>query len=123
MVLLADRCAPVFADFLSAIAKHLRDSLGGSAGNSGTSTEIEIAEFAGQLFFRLWRASHTHVAEALQAASTSVQVSTTAAFVERRARKLATNLRAFLAPRRRDCMRDERNRISHARQERARSAR
>src|SRR5918995_512683 len=33
---------------------------------SGTSTDIEIAEFAGQLFFRLWRASHTHVAEALQ---------------------------------------------------------
>jgi DNA-binding MarR family transcriptional regulator len=32
----------------------------------GTSTDIEIAEFAGQLFFRLWRASHTHVAEALQ---------------------------------------------------------
>jgi MarR family transcriptional regulator, lower aerobic nicotinate degradation pathway regulator len=33
---------------------------------SGTTTDIEIAEFAGQLFFRLWRASHTHVAEALQ---------------------------------------------------------
>lgn len=32
----------------------------------GTSTDIEIAEFAGQLFFRLWRASHTHVAEALR---------------------------------------------------------
>jgi DNA-binding MarR family transcriptional regulator len=33
---------------------------------SGTSTDIEIAEFAGQLFFRLWRASHTSVAEALR---------------------------------------------------------
>jgi DNA-binding MarR family transcriptional regulator len=33
---------------------------------SGASTDIEIVEFAGQLFFRLWRASHTHVAEALQ---------------------------------------------------------
>jgi DNA-binding MarR family transcriptional regulator len=33
---------------------------------SGTASEVEIAEFAGQLFFRLWRASHTHVAEALQ---------------------------------------------------------
>jgi DNA-binding MarR family transcriptional regulator len=33
---------------------------------SGTSTDIEIAEFAGQLFFRLWRSSHTHVAEALR---------------------------------------------------------
>ncbi len=32
----------------------------------GTSTDTEIAEFAGQLFFRLWRASHTHVTEALQ---------------------------------------------------------
>jgi DNA-binding MarR family transcriptional regulator len=31
---------------------------------SGTSTDVEIAEFAGQLFFRLWRASHTRVAEA-----------------------------------------------------------
>jgi DNA-binding MarR family transcriptional regulator len=30
------------------------------------STDTEIAEFAGQLFFRLWRASHTRVAEALQ---------------------------------------------------------
>ena len=28
--------------------------------------EIEVAEFAGQLFFRLWRASHTRMAEALQ---------------------------------------------------------
>jgi DNA-binding MarR family transcriptional regulator len=33
---------------------------------SGATTDIEIAEFAGQLFFRLWRASHTRVAEALQ---------------------------------------------------------
>ena len=33
---------------------------------SGTSTDTEIAEFAGQLFFRLWRASHTHTAEALR---------------------------------------------------------
>src|SRR3954453_19356978 len=32
---------------------------------SGTSTDVEIAEFAGQLFFRLWRASHTRTAEAL----------------------------------------------------------
>lgn len=29
------------------------------------STDIEVAEFAGQLFFRLWRASHTRTAEAL----------------------------------------------------------
>jgi len=28
------------------------------------STDTEVAEFAGQLFFRLWRASHTRVAEA-----------------------------------------------------------
>jgi DNA-binding MarR family transcriptional regulator len=28
--------------------------------------EIEVAEFAGQLFFRLWRASHTRMADALQ---------------------------------------------------------
>ena len=28
------------------------------------STDTEVAEFAGQLFFRLWRASHTLVAEA-----------------------------------------------------------
>ena len=28
--------------------------------------ETAVSEFAGQLFFRLWRASHTHVAEALQ---------------------------------------------------------
>jgi DNA-binding MarR family transcriptional regulator len=30
------------------------------------SAEIEVAEFAGQLFFRLWRASHTQIAAALQ---------------------------------------------------------
>jgi DNA-binding MarR family transcriptional regulator len=30
------------------------------------STEIRGAEFAGQLFFRLWRASHTQTAAALQ---------------------------------------------------------
>jgi len=30
------------------------------------STEIEVAEFAGQLFFRLWRASHSQTAAALQ---------------------------------------------------------
>ena len=30
------------------------------------SSETSVAEFAGQLFFRLWRASHTRVAEALQ---------------------------------------------------------
>ena len=29
------------------------------------STDIEVAEFAGQLFFRLWRASHTRTAQAL----------------------------------------------------------
>src|SRR5437867_10561261 len=29
------------------------------------SAEIEVAEFAGQLFFRLWRASHTQTASAL----------------------------------------------------------
>jgi DNA-binding MarR family transcriptional regulator len=29
------------------------------------STDSEVAEFAGQLFFRLWRASHTPTAEAL----------------------------------------------------------
>jgi DNA-binding MarR family transcriptional regulator len=31
------------------------------------SSDIEVAEFAGQLFFRLWRASHTRTAEALGA--------------------------------------------------------
>jgi DNA-binding MarR family transcriptional regulator len=30
------------------------------------SSETEVAEFAGQLFFRLWRASHTRTAEALK---------------------------------------------------------
>jgi DNA-binding MarR family transcriptional regulator len=30
------------------------------------STDTEVAEYAGQLFFRLWRASHTQVAEALK---------------------------------------------------------
>ncbi|TMK24743.1 MAG: MarR family transcriptional regulator [Actinobacteria bacterium] len=30
------------------------------------STDVEVAEFAGQLFFRLWRASHTRMAEALE---------------------------------------------------------
>src|SRR5947209_5362840 len=30
-----------------------------------TSTDIEVAEFAGQLFFRLWRSSHTRTAEKL----------------------------------------------------------
>jgi DNA-binding MarR family transcriptional regulator len=29
------------------------------------STDMEVTEFAGQLFFRLWRASHTRTAEAL----------------------------------------------------------
>jgi DNA-binding MarR family transcriptional regulator len=31
-----------------------------------TSPNNEIAEFAGQLFFRLWRASHTRTAEAFE---------------------------------------------------------
>jgi DNA-binding MarR family transcriptional regulator len=31
------------------------------------SNELEVAEFAGQLFFRLWRASHTQTSEALEA--------------------------------------------------------
>jgi DNA-binding MarR family transcriptional regulator len=30
------------------------------------STDTEVAEFAGQLFFRLWRASHTRVAQAFE---------------------------------------------------------
>jgi DNA-binding MarR family transcriptional regulator len=30
------------------------------------SANTEVAEFAGQLFFRLWRASHTRIAEALE---------------------------------------------------------
>lgn len=29
------------------------------------SPDVEVAEFAGQLFFRLWRATHTRTAEAL----------------------------------------------------------
>jgi MarR family transcriptional regulator, lower aerobic nicotinate degradation pathway regulator len=32
---------------------------------ASVSTDIEVTEFAGQLFFRLWRASHTRTAEAL----------------------------------------------------------
>jgi DNA-binding MarR family transcriptional regulator len=31
-----------------------------------TSPEIEVAEFAGQLFFRLWRANHARTADALK---------------------------------------------------------
>jgi MarR family transcriptional regulator, lower aerobic nicotinate degradation pathway regulator len=30
------------------------------------SPEVDVAEFAGQLFFRLWRVSHTRTAEALE---------------------------------------------------------
>ena len=30
------------------------------------SSDLEVAEFAGQLFFRLWRASHTRIADALE---------------------------------------------------------
>ena len=33
---------------------------------NGAATDTEIAEFAGQLFFRLWRASHTRVAAGLE---------------------------------------------------------
>ena len=29
-------------------------------------SDLEVAEFAGQLFFRLWRASHTRTAQALE---------------------------------------------------------
>jgi DNA-binding MarR family transcriptional regulator len=32
---------------------------------SSVSSDIEVAEFAGQLLFRLWRASHTRTADAL----------------------------------------------------------
>ena len=32
---------------------------------ASVSKDIEVAEFAGQLFFRLWRASHTRTAEGL----------------------------------------------------------
>jgi MarR family transcriptional regulator, lower aerobic nicotinate degradation pathway regulator len=38
-----------------------------SAMTEPASPDIEVAEFAGQLFFRLWRASHTRTAEALNA--------------------------------------------------------
>jgi DNA-binding MarR family transcriptional regulator len=38
-----------------------------SAMAGSVSTDIEVAEFAGQLLFRLWRASHTRTAEALNA--------------------------------------------------------
>ena len=30
------------------------------------TADTEVAEFAGQLFFRLWRASHTRIADALE---------------------------------------------------------
>src|SRR5215203_2953885 len=30
------------------------------------SADIEVAEFAGQLFFRLWRASHTRTVQAME---------------------------------------------------------
>src|SRR5215813_12534065 len=33
--------------------------------SASMSTDPEVAEFAGQLFFRLWRASHTRAAERL----------------------------------------------------------
>jgi DNA-binding MarR family transcriptional regulator len=32
---------------------------------ASVSSDIEVAEFAGQLFFRLWRAAHTRTAERL----------------------------------------------------------
>ena len=32
---------------------------------ASVSSDVEVAEFAGQLFFRLWRASHTRTAERL----------------------------------------------------------
>jgi DNA-binding MarR family transcriptional regulator len=34
--------------------------------NAAPPPTVEIAEFAGQLFFRLWRASHTRTAEGLE---------------------------------------------------------
>src|SRR5215210_7112458 len=34
--------------------------------SADSSTEVEVPEFAGQLLFRLWRASHTRTAAALQ---------------------------------------------------------
>ncbi len=33
--------------------------------SASISSDVEVAEFAGQLFFRLWRASHTRTGEAL----------------------------------------------------------
>ena len=33
---------------------------------ASVSTDLEVAEFAGQLFFRLWRASHTRTSERLE---------------------------------------------------------
>jgi DNA-binding MarR family transcriptional regulator len=33
---------------------------------AGTTADTEVAEFAGQLFFRLWRASHERTADALE---------------------------------------------------------
>ncbi|HEV7174142.1 MAG TPA: MarR family winged helix-turn-helix transcriptional regulator [Solirubrobacteraceae bacterium] len=33
---------------------------------ASVSPDLEVAEFAGQLFFRLWRASHTRTAERLE---------------------------------------------------------
>src|SRR3954467_3448241 len=33
---------------------------------ASSPSDTAVAEFAGQLFFRLWRASHTRVADALQ---------------------------------------------------------
>ena len=32
---------------------------------ASVSSDLEVAEFAGQLFFRLWRATHTRTSEAL----------------------------------------------------------
>src|SRR6476660_9079545 len=34
--------------------------------SASVSSDLEVAEFAGQLFFRLWRASHTRTAERLE---------------------------------------------------------
>ena len=34
---------------------------------ASVSTDVEVTEFAGQLFFRLWRASHTRTAQKLAA--------------------------------------------------------
>ncbi len=36
-----------------------------AASETSQLAEVEVTEFAGQLFFRLWRASHTRVAEGL----------------------------------------------------------